>query len=767
MLTCMTSASIPTGTIGDVGHSSRYVVIGAGAVGASIAAELHRAGVETLLVARGAQLAALRDTGLRYVRPDGVHDLRIPVAAGPDEVELTENDILVLATKTPDTASAVRDWAWRPVKRADGGTGVAATDLPIVTLQNGLDNERTALRSFAHVIGGVVWIPATYVLPGEVVNHADPVPAVLFLGRFPTSATETAAGLATSTETATDLAAGVPTGTGTAADIAPVATTGSKEAAGLAVAADAGTERVAAGLRAGGFIVHVVEDIVAHKAAKLLGNLVNTLDALYQPSALRDTAVATLRAEAQAVYAAAGIVPATPDQTGFGVAEIATHPRVGNSTRQSLTRSTVPETDYLDGEIVLLGRLHGVPTPAAAAIQARLHRALAEATPAGSLDDTDLALILPRSETAQVEQPPAPIPAKDATRQPALVSAEDAGPQQVSASAEDVTPQPSSVPAEDVARQPSVIPAEEVARRPVLISAEDVYRRAAAPNPPVLLDVRWALGDPDGEKHYRDGHLPGAVYVDLDTELAGPQEPLAGRHPLPTPRQLQAAARRWGVSTGTTVVVYDNSGGLAAARAWWLLRWGGVDDVLLLDGGLEAWRTAGFAEASGSARPRAAGNVVLDGGHLPVLSADEAAALPESGTLLDARAGERYRGEVEPIDPRAGHIPGAISKPTGENLRAGIPYFKSADDLRARFADLRGPVGVYCGSGVTAAHQIAALAVAGIDAALYPGSWSAWSSDSDRPVATGDQPLGNGVREDQPLATGSAARNSVSAGRQP
>jgi thiosulfate/3-mercaptopyruvate sulfurtransferase len=623
MLTCMTAASIPTATIGDVDHSSRYVVIGAGAVGASIAAELHRAGVETLLVARGAQLAALRDTGLRYVRPEATHQLRIPVAAGPDEVELTDNDVLVLATKSTDTASAVRDWAWRPVKRADGGTGLAATDLPLVTLQNGLDNERTALRSFAQVIGGVVWIPATYVIPGEVVNHADPVPAVLFLGRFPDAPS-------------------------------PVA------------------ERVATGLRAGGFTVHVVPDITAHKAAKLLGNLVNTLDALYRPSALRDAAVARLRAEAKAVYAAAGIVPATPDQSGFGVAEIASHPRAGNSTRQSLTRAAEPETDYLDGEIVLLGRLHGVPVPATAAIQARLHRALAEGTPAGSLDDTDLELIFERA--------------------------------------------------------------------PVLISAEDVYRRAAEPDPPVLLDIRWALGDPDGEKHYRDGHLPGAVYVDLDTELAGPHTPGAGRHPLPPLRQLQAAARRWGISAGTTVVVYDNSGGLAAARAWWLLRWGGVGDVRLLDGGLAAWRAAGYAEASGSARPRPAGTVVLDGGHLPVLTADEAAELPRTGTLLDARAAERYRGEVEPVDPRAGHIPGAISRPTGENLRAGVPYFKSADELRERFAGLPGPVGVYCGSGVTAAHQIAALAVAGIDAALYPGSWSAWSSDADRPVATGDQP---------------------------
>ncbi|WP_433833950.1 sulfurtransferase [Actinoplanes sp. CA-015351] len=278
------------------------------------------------------------------------------------------------------------------------------------------------------------------------------------------------------------------------------------------------------------------------------------------------------------------------------------------------------------------------------------------------------------------------------------------------------------------------------ARASVLVGADEVRRIAAEPNSPVLLDVRWALGDPNGAEHYQAGHLPGAVYVDLDTELAGPHEPGAGRHPLPSIAALQTAARRWGINSDSSVVVYDNSGGLAAGRAWWLLRWAGVADVRILDGGLGAWRAAGYTEATGSATPRRPGDVVLTPGHLPTLTADEAAALPATGTLLDARAGERYRGEVEPIDPRAGHIPGAISKPTGENLQDGVPYFKPADQLRDRFADVTGPVGVYCGSGVTAAHQIAALASVGIEAALYPGSWSAWSSDPERPAATGEQP---------------------------
>ncbi|WP_436531207.1 ketopantoate reductase family protein [Actinoplanes sp. HUAS TT8] len=324
----------------------RFVIIGAGAVGASVAAELFRGGAEVVLVARGAQLAALRAGGLRYIRPDGEYTLTIPVAGGPGEVALTGDDVLVLSTKTQDTASAVREWAWQPVKRADGRDGVAAGELPIVTLQNGMDNERTVLRSFAQVIGGVVSIPATFVVPGEVVNHAEPVPAVLHLGRYP----------------------GGP---------------------------DAVTDRVADGLRAGRFTVRVVDDIRAYKAGKLLGNMANTLDALYPASPLRAAAVKKLQAEARAVYRAAGIEPAELDLGDFREGVIASHPTVGASTRQSLTRAVLPETDYLDGEIVLLGRLHGVPTPGAAAMQARMHRALADGVAPGSLDDADLSATLP------------------------------------------------------------------------------------------------------------------------------------------------------------------------------------------------------------------------------------------------------------------------------------------------------------------------------------------------------------------------------------
>ena len=267
--------------------------------------------------------------------------------------------------------------------------------------------------------------------------------------------------------------------------------------------------------------------------------------------------------------------------------------------------------------------------------------------------------------------------------------------------------------------------------------------------PPVLLDVRWALGDPHGRDHYEAGHLPGAVYVDLDRELADPPSAEGGRHPLPELADLQAAARSWGLKEGRPVVVYDDLGNTAAARAWWLLRWAGVPEVTLLDGALGAWRAAGLPLESGPSAPQSAanapdpGHVVLRPGGLPVTDADGATQLALTGLLLDARAGERYRGEQEPVDPRAGHIPGAVSAPTSENLAAD-GTFLPPEVLRERFED-RGAgdatgIGVYCGSGVTAAHQIAALAIAGFEATLFPGSWSAWSADPARPAATGPLP---------------------------
>ena len=262
---------------------------------------------------------------------------------------------------------------------------------------------------------------------------------------------------------------------------------------------------------------------------------------------------------------------------------------------------------------------------------------------------------------------------------------------------------------------------------------------------PRILDVRWRLGGPPGRQEYRAGHIPGAVYVDLDEELAAPAGRGVGRHPLPTSESLQAAARSWGLRDGDGVVAYDDNGNLSAARAWWLLRWAGVNDVRLLDGGLAAWRAAGHSVVSGDESPAAPGDVTLSSGVLPSVDSDGVAGLIADGVLvLDARAGERYRGEVTSVDPKPGHIPGAVSAPTTENLTPE-GAFRSPAELAERFAALGAKpgstVGVYCGSGVTAAHELAALAIAGIDdVILYPGSWSQWATLPDRPIATGPDP---------------------------
>ncbi|MBT2378908.1 sulfurtransferase [Streptomyces sp. ISL-111] len=272
-----------------------------------------------------------------------------------------------------------------------------------------------------------------------------------------------------------------------------------------------------------------------------------------------------------------------------------------------------------------------------------------------------------------------------------------------------------------------------------IITASEYASESAGPRPPVLLDVRWQLGGPHGRPDYETGHLPGAVFVDLDTELAGPAGS-GGRHPLPDPEAFGAVMRRAGVGQDTPVVVYDGGQGWAAARAWWLLRWTGHADVRVLDGGLAAWTGDLSTEipdpAEGDFRPKP--------GALPTLDADAAAVLARTGLLLDARAAERYRGDVEPIDRVGGHIPGAVSAPTTQNVAEDGRYLPAAQ-LAERFTGLGAgksgeAVGVYCGSGVSGAHEVLALEIAGIRAALYPGSWSQWSADPARPVATGPEP---------------------------
>ncbi|MCM3502720.1 sulfurtransferase [Microbacterium sp. P26] len=282
----------------------------------------------------------------------------------------------------------------------------------------------------------------------------------------------------------------------------------------------------------------------------------------------------------------------------------------------------------------------------------------------------------------------------------------------------------------------------------ILTTAEELHDAldagAFADGGPVrVLDVRWRLDRPDGRPDYRAGHIPGAQYVDLDHDLAAHGAPTEGRHPLPSIESFEQTARRWGIDEGDTVVVYDDLKNMSSARAWWLLRAAGVADVRLLDGALTAWVEAGFDLEEGDAAVPAPGSISLAYGAMPTLALDEVASFADEGLLLDARAGERYRGEVEPIDPRAGHVPGAVSAPTTENV-GDDGRFRSPGDLRSRFRMLGAEdgmsVGVYCGSGVTAAHQAVALTLAGFEPRVFAGSWSQWSNHPELPAATGPEP---------------------------
>ncbi|AGB26023.1 rhodanese-related sulfurtransferase [Mycobacterium sp. JS623] len=263
----------------------------------------------------------------------------------------------------------------------------------------------------------------------------------------------------------------------------------------------------------------------------------------------------------------------------------------------------------------------------------------------------------------------------------------------------------------------------------MLITATELAQRMGVGEPLTILDVRWQLTEPDGRPAYEQGHLPGAVYVSLEDELTDHGVSGRGRHPLPSGRSVQAAARRWGIRDGVPVVVYDDWNRAGSARAWWVLTAAGVPNVRILDGGLSAW--SGPFE-TGAVAPEPGDVTVphddLYAGALPTLTAEQAA---KAAVLLDARAPERFRGEVEPVDPVAGHIPGARNVPSTGLLTPAGTF--ALDRLPA----IDGSVGAYCGSGVTASVVIAALAANGVDAALYPGSWSEWCSDPTHPVETG------------------------------
>jgi len=271
-----------------------------------------------------------------------------------------------------------------------------------------------------------------------------------------------------------------------------------------------------------------------------------------------------------------------------------------------------------------------------------------------------------------------------------------------------------------------------------LIRPAELAHLLAGPTPPVVLDVQFALGGPASGELYAAGHLPGAPHLPLEGALAGPPG-LGGRHPLPDPRRLEAELRRCGVDDDSAIVVYDQQTSLAAARAWWILRWAGLGNVRVLDGGLAAWVGHRGPVSTQSVTPRP-GTVSIRPGSLPHLDTDEAAAWAAAGRLLDVRTRERYLGETEPIDPVAGHIPGARNLPMGHLMRADGTFADPATIATAARAHGLAPgipIGTSCGSGVTAAQAALALAEAGFEAVPYIGSWSAWITDPSRPVARG------------------------------
>jgi thiosulfate/3-mercaptopyruvate sulfurtransferase len=337
--------------------SSRYIVVGAGAVGATVGAQLHQAGHRVVLVARGAHLQALRTHGLTYIRPDGSQVLDIPAVGGPSELTLEPDDVLVLATKSQDTESVLAEWAWRPVAEGKSPGRTAAESLPIVLLQNGLENARLALRRFATVLDAVVLIASSHLKPGEVISPSAPTVGAFYIGLAPH---------------------------------------GEHHAA----------RQVADDLRGAAFAVQVVADIERWKAEKLIGNIGYNLDALYAPGPLRDRASAALRAEAGRVLAAAGIEAADrKTESEIDLSGLTTHPvpgyeRAGSSTWQSLARAGAPESDFLYGEIVLQARLIGHEAPLSARVQRDLAELARDAGQPGLLGEADLLELLALEDPA-------------------------------------------------------------------------------------------------------------------------------------------------------------------------------------------------------------------------------------------------------------------------------------------------------------------------------------------------------------------------------
>jgi thiosulfate/3-mercaptopyruvate sulfurtransferase len=279
-------------------------------------------------------------------------------------------------------------------------------------------------------------------------------------------------------------------------------------------------------------------------------------------------------------------------------------------------------------------------------------------------------------------------------------------------------------------------------RSRVLLTPPALYRMQQDGADLIILAVQ-SINPYTGVPSIRDRRVPGAIDTEAYTDFQAPASIEAGARPLPDIGALQAAARRWGLRPEATIVVYDSDRSMVAARAWWVLRWAGLPDVRVLDGGLPAWLAAGLPVAEAVPMPTPS-TIVLSPGHMPELDADRAAALAREGVLLDARIRPNYiGGPTAPGQPPRGHIPGAISAPAPDNV-TDYGNFADSDVLRALYAVLGAdgskPVGVYCGAGMSAAHSVLALAAIGIEAAMYPGSWSQWAANPARPVVRGGLP---------------------------
>ncbi|MFW6599789.1 sulfurtransferase [Propionibacteriaceae bacterium Y2011] len=269
----------------------------------------------------------------------------------------------------------------------------------------------------------------------------------------------------------------------------------------------------------------------------------------------------------------------------------------------------------------------------------------------------------------------------------------------------------------------------------IMIDVAELAEALGGPNAPVVLDARYNLVGRPGRDEFVEGHLPGARWLDVDRELSDPPGD-RGRHPLPSADRLTAALRRVGVSEATEVVAMDGGDLLGAARLWWLLRDAGHDQVRVLDGGFRAWAAAGRPVVAGPDDPVRPGDFTAHPGRLPQVGPEEVRTA--AGSVVDVRIRERWAGESEPIDPVAGHIPGAVNLPIGD-LDSEHGGLRPAEELAERWAGVGEQPVIYCGSGLTASKAVLSLAVAGrADGVLYPGSWSEWIRDPDRPVATGD-----------------------------